>query len=1348
MNTDKYQGGGFSPARKKADGKKRWAIVVVLSLIVALLAMASPVYAASPPATPPVPDVTVSTETDLKAAIASAPTGSQYVIAVSGTIELTAMLTIPAGKDIALTGGGILSASGTFNTISVTGSLTLWDITVTHDSGVAGRGIAVNSGGSLDMESGSAVLNNSVSGQGGGVYVYANATFTMDDGTISGNTATVGASYTAGGGGVFNAGTFILNGGEISGNTSMPSGSYIYVCGGGVGNTRNATFTMNGGAVTGNTATGNYGNGGGVGNAGGSFTLNDGAISGNTVSQNGGGVINTSDASYTAAFTMNGGVVSDNTAIFGGGVYSGELYNPNLSSLATFTMNSGEISGNTASNNGGGVYLYHGTTVLSGKISGNKVSMYGGGIYNYSGSCTITSSSLSDSCTISANTANGFGGGIYNYSGPVTIDSCTFSGNSATLAGGGIYQNGGQLSMDGGTVSGNSTTYAGGGNGGGICLSSGQMSLSGVVVSGNTSTGNGGGVYLNELCTMTMDEVSVSGNTVSGDGGGIFTNGTVTIQNGVISDNTATGNGGGVYILKGTNGMYGTVSMSGTVSDNTAGMDGGGVCTADTSSYGNTHISVIDGQTIAFKGNTARYAVKPGSGDWVWTSQNLIDSSATSLSTGLGTAFTNYDINYAAGAICYNIEVTDDGNGSASANAAIAVRGDKVTLAATPDSGYDFDYWEVAAAVEGDTVTLSDVNDPDAAFTMPASDVSLTAHFKAQPVAPPVVATYTVTYDGNGFVSGSAPVDTQSPYDSGSSVTVLGQGSLARPGYSFLGWSAEKTATTADTAYAIGGTFNITGDTTLYAVWKQDAVIPPIVTTYTVTYDGNGALSGSAPVDTHSPYDSGSSVTVLGQGSLARPGYSFLGWSSEKTATTADTAYAIGGSFKITANTTLYAVWKQDAATPPTPAATYTVTYAPGAHGTFATKTTSGLSYGAATPAAPIPTNQSGWRFNGWSPTWNSEVTGNVTYTATWKQASAPAPTPTPTPTPTPQPVTTYTVTYNPGAHGAFASVSVSGLHYGAATPAAPQTPGQSGWAFSSWSPSRGSTVTGSVVYTALWKEAQAAPEQPATTTVTVKFVDWNGAILKTQQVAFGGDATPPAVPARAGYDFTGWSPSYTNVQADITVTAQYDQATAPATTIPVQPTDPTGGNGSSGAATGAGGASAGGASNIATGAGGASAGGASNIATGAGAGSGGLMSNIGANLLPLSLSRVNDWALANLIFAVVGIILALGMMVEALGRKRNDEEALAAQAGKDTEKQRKRRNALRVAAVILGVFGLALFLLTEDMTQAMAFADSWTLIGAIILIAEAVCVIIASRRVKQGRKPGAGARALEAATL
>jgi uncharacterized repeat protein (TIGR02543 family) len=76
-----------------------------------------------------------------------------------------------------------------------------------------------------------------------------------------------------------------------------------------------------------------------------------------------------------------------------------------------------------------------------------------------------------------------------------------------------------------------------------------------------------------------------------------------------------------------------------------------------------------------------------------------------------------------------------------------------------------------------------------------------------------------------------------------------------------------------------------------------------------VTYNANGATSGSVPTDA-TDYSSGNTVTVKANtGSLARTGCTFAGWNT--AADGSGTNYAASGSatFNISANTTLYAKW-------------------------------------------------------------------------------------------------------------------------------------------------------------------------------------------------------------------------------------------------------------------------------------------------------------------------------------------------------------------------------------------------------------------------------------------------------
>jgi len=61
--------------------------------------------------------------------------------------------------------------------------------------------------------------------------------------------------------------------------------------------------------------------------------------------------------------------------------------------------------------------------------------------------------------------------------------------------------------------------------------------------------------------------------------------------------------------------------------------------------------------------------------------------------------------------------------------------------------------------------------------------------------------------------------------------------------------------------------------------------------------------------------------------------------------------------------------------------------------------------------------------------------------------------------------------------------------------------------------------------------------------TYSVLFKDWNGDILKNEDVNYGYSATAPADPIRTDYTFTGWTPSdFTSIVSDLNIVANFEE--------------------------------------------------------------------------------------------------------------------------------------------------------------------------------------------------------------
>lgn len=249
---------------------------------------------------------------------------------------------------------------------------------------------------------------------------------------------------------------------------------------------------------------------------------------------------------------------------------------------------------------------------------------------------------------------------------------------------------------------------------------------------------------------------------------------------------------------------------------------------------------------------------------------------------------------------------------------------------------------------------------------------------------------YTITYNANGG-TGAPEAQTKT---AGTNIT-LSITEPTRTGYTFLGWSTSSSATTAE--YISGAQFTKDENTMLYAVWQKKS--------YKLTiYANGGNFEGTSSTSLYKTYSPGTEVNIsLIADDPVRSGYTFLGWGTTPSATTA--LYQPGETFIINADTTLYAVWKSTSGAGIT--GTYTVTFN-GNGGTIKTSVTSlggssTLAYSLTTNVSTIPTlyaTKTGYTFQGWSTSSSSSTivykagdtfteTSNITLYAVWVKNGA-----------------------------------------------------------------------------------------------------------------------------------------------------------------------------------------------------------------------------------------------------------------------------------------------------------------------------------------------------------------------
>ena len=158
---------------------------------------------------------------------------------------------------------------------------------------------------------------------------------------------------------------------------------------------------------------------------------------------------------------------------------------------------------------------------------------------------------------------------------------------------------------------------------------------------------------------------------------------------------------------------------------------------------------------------------------------------------------------------------------------------------------------------------------------------------------------YTISYNANG---GSGAPSSQTKTHG--TTLKLSSTKPTRSGYTFVGWGTSSTDTTAN--YSAGGSYTANASDTLYAIWKK---------TIKLTYNANGGSLGNvSSSQSATVYNATTSYKFTLDGDKpTRTGYTFLGWSTSSSATSA--GYSAGGSITLSTSDTLYAVWSENALT-------------------------------------------------------------------------------------------------------------------------------------------------------------------------------------------------------------------------------------------------------------------------------------------------------------------------------------------------------------------------------------------------------------------------------------------------
>lgn len=331
---------------------------------------------------------------------------------------------------------------------------------------------------------------------------------------------------------------------------------------------------------------------------------------------------------------------------------------------------------------------------------------------------------------------------------------------------------------------------------------------------------------------------------------------------------------------------------------------------------------------------------KPDSGNTPVTSSSTANKNSSSKkpSTSSSSATKRYKVTFEFG----------DGSRATTKN---VKAGESLAKGETPAGrdGYSFVGWATSAdASASDVISFP---------YKPTGDVTLYAIWEK--------ASYTVTFNKNyeGSTADTVKVEFEGMVEAPET-------DPTRDGYVFQAWMNK-----AEEGEAVTFPYQVKGDVTFYASWISEQT-----KTYTVSFDYNYSDAPAQALKSLTVVDGGAVTSRNVQNNLTRDGYNFIGWNTDKNATT-----KMSFPYKPTDDTVLYAIWQKKV---------YTVTYkynTPDATSDFAKF--ANLDYGVDLPQAPGTPTRAGHTFVGWYTTsvggelanLNQKVTSAVNLYAHWK---------------------------------------------------------------------------------------------------------------------------------------------------------------------------------------------------------------------------------------------------------------------------------------------------------------------------------------------------------------------------